>query len=493
MTSIQLLKTHFPFQEFRHGQQEIIDALISGKHTLAMLPTGGGKSLTYQFFAKVGGQIEGFPSGMVLVISPLIALMQDQVKKAQELGIRAAFINSSLTTEDREKRYRQLGEGHFQLLFVTPERFRKAEFIEALRLQKISLFAVDEAHCISQWGHDFRPDYGRLSEFREMLGNPLTLALTATATTQVQKDILTKLALPDAQVLHQGIERNNLSLNVHDLYGFESKVRSVVGLWFQTLSENTGRSGILYFTLISTLRKFSLELQKLNIPHLLYHGDLSPQERRRQQKMFIEGSSVLILATPAFGLGIDKANVGMVIHAELPGSLEAYFQEVGRAGRDGVLSNCHLLYDAEDVSIQMEFIKWSHPEDAFIRRVYELIESERNRLNQNGFDFLREQMVFKARNDFRVEAAVSILERWGCLQKCDERFPFEAVEAPTEEQFALESSALLMKGSNSRLLEMVRWAEQTQSCRLNEVYRYFGFSDFQNCGICDVCKGKSID
>lgn len=489
MIAINLLSSNFPFSEFRHGQQEIIETLMLGKNALAMMPTGGGKSLTYQFFAKVGNQVSGFPNGMVLVISPLIALMQDQVKKAQEFGIRSAFINSSLSTEDREKRYRQLSEGQFQLLFVTPERFRKPEFLKAISTQKISLFAVDEAHCISQWGHDFRPDYGCLAEFREMVGNPLTLALTATATSSVQKDILSKLAIPSAEVLHQGIERSNLALHVHDLYGFESKVRSVVGLWFQSISENKGRSGIIYFTLISTLRKFSQELQRLNISHLQYHGDLSPQERRRQQKMFIEGEEVLILATPAFGLGIDKSNVGLVIHAETPGSLEAYFQEVGRAGRDGVLSGCHLLYDAEDVSIQMEFIKWSHPEDSFILRVYELIANERNRLNQNGFDFLREQMVFKSRHDFRVEAAVAILERWGCLQKCEDRFPFEAIEAPTVEQFLLENGELLKKGSNSRLLDMVRWAEQSQSCRLTEIYKYFGFDEFQKCGICDVCKG----
>ncbi len=443
---------------------------------LALMPTGMGKSLCFQFPAKVR-------PGLVLVISPLIALMQDQVYKAQELGIAATCLNSTLSREEREARQKKLSEGQYKLLYVTPERFRKPEFLSAIEGVAIQLLAVDEAHCISQWGHNFRPDYSRLGEFRELLGNPPTIALTATATPAVQKDILEKLHIPEAPIISGGIERSNLALQVHDLYGMDDKVRAIVGLRYQHLAE----AGIVYCSLISTLRKLSANLEQLGIEHLVYHGDLSPQDRKRNQKAFIANGNPLMLATPAFGLGIDKSNVRLLIHAEMPNSIESYFQEVGRAGRDGAESACHLLYDQEDVSIQMEFLKWSHPEPEFISKVYQLIEEKPLQVSQGGFDFLREQMNFRNRRDYRVEAAVNILERWGCLEKSNDRFPFVCVHSPTEEQFQAENGPLILKAQNTKLLEMVRWSTQTSECRLNQIYQYFGHEHTEVCGKCDVC------
>ncbi|HWU42207.1 MAG TPA: RecQ family ATP-dependent DNA helicase, partial [Bdellovibrio sp.] len=364
---------------------------------------------------------------------------------------------------------KKIAQGEYKLLYVTPERFRKAEFLTAIEGRKIQLLAVDEAHCISQWGHDFRPDYSRVGEFRELLGNPPTIALTATATPEVQKDILQKLNIPSAEIISAGIERPNLSLNVHDVYGLDEKIRAIVALRHQHAG-----SGIIYCSLIQTLKKVSQSLQRLGIEHLVYHGDLSPQDRKRFQKKFISDENPLMVATPAFGLGIDKNNVRLLVHVEIPSAIESYFQEVGRAGRDGVESFCHLLYDQDDVSIQMEFLKWSHPEPEFIRKVYQLIEGNRLRLNQEGFDFLREQMNFKNRRDFRVEAAVSILERWGCLEKSEDPFPFACVREPTDEQFLAENGPQILRSQNSKLLEMVRWATQDQECRLNQIYHYFG-------------------
>ena len=419
----------------------------------------------------------------MIVISPLIALMQDQVLKAKDLGISATCLNSTLTRDEREQRQDRLAKGDYKLLYVTPERFRKPEFLKAIEGRKIQLLAVDEAHCISQWGHDFRPDYSRVGEFRTLLGNPPTLALTATATPSVQKDILQKLNIPDAEIISAGIERTNLSLNVHDVYGIDEKIRAIVALRHQ----HDG-TAIVYCSLIQTLKKISGSLNRLGIQHLVYHGDLSPQDRKRNQKSFISGEAPLMLATPAFGLGIDKNNVRLLVHVELPSAIESYFQEVGRAGRDGKESSCHLLYDQDDVSIQMEFLKWSHPDASFIRKVYQLINDNRLRVNQEGFDFLREQMNFKNRRDFRVEAAVSILERWGCLEKSDDPFPYACIHEPTEEQFSVENGDLILRAQNTKLLEMVQWATQDTECRLNRIYHYFGHQHETPCGKCDICQ-----
>lgn len=475
---LELLKANFPFTSFRSEQEIVLRKVWENQSLLALMPTGMGKSLCFQFPAKIR-------EGLVVVISPLIALMQDQVTKAQELGVSATFLSSTLGREEREARQKRLAEGAYKLIYVTPERFRKAEFLEAIQGRSIQLLAVDEAHCISQWGHDFRPDYSRVGEFRAILGNPPTLALTATATPEVQKDILKKLNLEEAEIISAGIERPNLSLNVHDVYGIDEKIRAIVGLWYQ--QEGTA---IVYCSLIQTLRRISIALGRLGIEHLVYHGDLPPQDRRKNLERFQRESSPLMLATPAFGLGIDKANVRTLIHVETPNSLESYFQEVGRAGRDGEESTCHLLYDQDDVSIQMEFLKWSHPDAEFIRKVYQLIEEKRLQINQGKFEFLREQMNFKNRRDFRAEAAVSILERWGCLEKSEDPFPYACVHAPSDEQFLAENGSEILRAQNTKLLQMVQWATQDQGCRLNRIYTYFGHEHAQPCGKCDLCRGS---
>lgn len=473
----KLLQKHFPYQEFRGSQEEVLSRVWKNEDQLALMPTGMGKSLCFQFPAKVR-------EGLVVVISPLIALMQDQVDKARKLNISATFLSSTLTKEERESRQQRLGAGEFKLIFVTPERFRKPEFLAEVKKREIQLLAVDEAHCISQWGHNFRPDYSKLGEFREILGNPPTLALTATATPAVQKDILLKLNMPDAPIVAGGIERPNLSLNVHDVYGIDEKIRAIVA--FRHANPGTA---IVYCSLIQTLKKVSSQLRRLGMDHLVYHGDLAPQERTQSQKRFISGENPLMIATPAFGLGIDKDNVRLLVHMEVPNSLESYFQEAGRAGRDGKEAACHMLYDQDDVSIQMEFLKWSHPDPEYIRKIYQLIEEKRMQVDQGGFDFLREQMNFKNRRDFRPEATVNILERWGCLAKSNDPFPFACVTEPTAEMFQIENGTEILKNQNSKLLEMVRWSTQDSDCRLVRIYEYFGHDHKAPCGICDICRG----
>lgn len=475
------LQQQFKFDRFRHIQREIIERALANEDVLALMPTGGGKSLTYQFIASLVAEGE-----LVLVVSPLIALMQDQAHKANEFGIKSTYINSSLSLQQKQQRMSQIADGQYQIVFIAPERFQKPEFWHCLQSRKIRLFVVDEAHCVSLWGHDFRPDYTRLQEFRLRCGQPPVLALTATATPDVQSDIAGQFGMELPQnLLAGGLERPNIGLNFIDCYGNEEKNTKLMEL----LQQNENQPAIVYFSLIQTLESCARFLSSQKIRFVKYHGDLPAHIRRKNQMDFLNGDSRIILATPAFGLGIDKADIRSVIHYEIPASIESYFQEVGRAGRDSLPAEGYLLYWEDDLSIQMQFLSWAFPDRVFIEKVYELIEKKADVVATEGFDFLREQMVYKNKKDFRVNAAVSILNRWGCLEYAETPFGFMAVRPPAEADFNLEDQDILKKEHQKKLLALLRFIQNKDLCRLIQVYRYFGYDKKETCGRCDVCRG----
>ena len=480
----QLLKV-FGHAEFRGLQKPAIEDLIHDKNVLLIMPTGMGKSLCYQLPARL------FAGGLTIVISPLIALMKDQVDALLLKGFRACFINSSIEAGEKNARYRRLANREYEIIYVTPERFRKPEFLEALAQNQISLLAVDEAHCISSWGHDFRPDYSRLGDIRRSLGFPLTIALTATATPQVKEDILNELQLTsvgqEVCVHDAGLNRKNLAIRIVEVYGLEQKVQAFVAYKFSTPGPS-----IVYFSLIGTLEKFSEQLSKINIPHLTYHGQMSPRDRSRTQNIFLKSDpsvagSDLILATPAFGLGIDKENVRSVFHGEISGSLEAYYQEIGRSGRDGLRAECFMLFDEDDLSIQMDFVKWGHPDPGFILALYNLLERNSLRVKAEGLDFLRTQLNFYNRRDFRVETTLNQLERWESISSVNTR-ELKVLAPPPAEFLNEQKHEFFLKNQHQKLFEVLQFAKMKEGCRLQKIKTYFAYDEGPRCGICDLCE-----
>ncbi len=467
----------FGFSSFRGEQGGVVRHVLKGGSGLVIMPTGMGKSLCYQLPSIL------IP-GVTLVISPLIALMKDQVDAAIKKGLKATFINSSLRKQEREERYRRLANRDYKLVYVTPERFRKPEFVEALLKNTLSLLAVDEAHCISEWGHDFRPDYTRVGEFRATMGNPPTLALTATATPSVRKDILKQLNLEEATTRQfvSGIQRPNLHVSVESVYGEEEKVRHIFGR-----SSQIEGPKIIYFSLVQSLQKVRHQLQSLGLNTLVYHGQLPDRVRKQNQECFLKSDHAVILATPAFGLGVDKPNVRSVIHAELPGSIEAFYQEIGRGGRDGDPTHCFALFDEDDISIQMDFNKWALPDPGFIQSAFRLMERNLSRFQMEGLDYLRGQLNFYNRRDFRVETTLNLLERWDVIEWQNKNPRTLSIKSEIPEEFLNKERYIRNQKEHGNKLYQLVELFRTEECRKKVIYQYFGLKDIEDCGFCDNC------
>jgi len=340
------LKEYFGYDHFRKGQEQIIERVLSGQHTAGIMPTGGGKSICYQIPATL-------LQGVTLVISPLISLMKDQVDSLHQVGIPSTFINSSLSYHEVDERLMDLSIGEYKILYIAPERLESESFINQLRQLPIKLVAVDEAHCISSWGHDFRPSYLRIKHLiSELPSNPTILALTATATPQVKSDICTQLGIDEGSAIITGFGRENLSFKV-------IRGQNRIDYISNYVKKNHNEAGIIYAATRKEVDKVTEQLKRQGVSVGRYHAGLSDIERSRQQDAFLQDDINVIVATNAFGMGIDKSNVRYVIHYQMPKNMESYYQEAGRAGRDGLESECILLFNAQDVQIQRFLIEQS--------------------------------------------------------------------------------------------------------------------------------------
>ncbi|MHC5028351.1 MAG: RecQ family ATP-dependent DNA helicase [Planctomycetota bacterium] len=411
-----ILRERFGIARLRPIQKQIIDRVMDGGDALVVLPTGSGKSLCYQLPALAMDE-----PGVTLVFSPLIALMEDQVSALKANDIVAEYINSTLSKRERDSRCRKLAKGEYELIYATPERMRKPEFVEALNAVPggVKLIAVDEAHCISKWGHDLRPAYQEVGAFRKLLGKPTTIALTATATKRVRADIRRTLGITkaDMPLFATPVDRPNLSLEAVELWDDDAKLAAI-----QEVLNRRGKPGtsIIYFARITDLEHMKMRLKEVvDRPLEIYHGQLAPATKKRVYNKFIKSTpddGLVLLATNAFGMGVDKADIRSIIHAQVPGSVEAYYQEVGRAGRDGKKSRCVLLYATDDLAIQQQFVEWANPSADLMVRVAHALEA----CEHDSFDIDELQLLVsgKARTDARgqLEYALTALEKRGIVE-----------------------------------------------------------------------------
>ncbi|MDQ8324841.1 DNA helicase RecQ [Enterococcus faecium] len=357
-----LLKQYFGYDEFRPGQKEIIQKVIDQENVLGIMPTGSGKSICYQLPALL-------LDGLTVVVSPLISLMKDQVDAANQLGIPATFINSSLDGYETARRFQEIDRQQYRLLYIAPERFIMPDFIQAMKRWNVRMIAIDEAHCISQWGHDFRPSYLQMANQLDQLPNrPVIVALTATATVQVAADIKRLLKIPENNHIQTGFERENLRFQV-------IKDQKKEQYLIEYLKINKNQSGIIYAATRKEVDRLYHLLKKFDFSVGRYHGGLNENERTEMQEAFLYDRLQLIVATNAFGMGINKSNVRFVIHYQISGSLEAYYQEAGRAGRDGLSSEAILLFSPQDIQVQKFFIQQSQREEGQKQKEYEKLKA----------------------------------------------------------------------------------------------------------------------
>jgi ATP-dependent DNA helicase RecQ len=470
------IRDYFGFRRFRPGQAEAVDSALQGRDTLVVMPTGSGKSLCFQLTALA-------LEGITVVVSPLISLMKDQVDTLLDNGIWAVGMNSTLTPPEQIAAEKDIALGRASIVYSTPERLADPSFRALLRTRKVELFVVDEAHCVSQWGHDFRPDYLALREAIDDLGSPPVMALTATATPDVIEDILAQLRMPDAEVVHTGFYRANLELNVVPVRG-EAEKRALL---LEQLQRTDG-TGIIYTATVKAVEELTAFLKSQGLEVDGYHGRLSARRRAEAQDRFMADQFKALVATNAFGLGIDKPDIRFVLHYHLPGTTEAFYQEFGRAGRDGDWASSALLYDPQDRKLLRFFQAKSYPNGDDLSNAHHTLKLLHPRPEAPT---LREILAITPLSAARMKVCLSLFTARGIVRyETGGRYRLLRPDM-TRDEVARAGQSYRDRRERDRRKhqEMVEYAE-ARRCRWQQLLGYFGGEGLpdERCGHCDHCK-----
>ncbi len=475
---LDLLRREFGLRHFRPGQEDVIRSVLDGRDTLAVLPTGGGKSLTYQLPSLL------LP-GLTVVVSPLIALIRDQFEKLRAQGIETVRVDSSLTGTQREEALTLLEEGKQKIVLITPEGATGQAFKKRLGERPISLFVIDEAHCVSEWGHDFRPAYLALGALGEEFGSPTTLALTATAPPLVREEIIKRLALDEPTVVVRPVARPNLRFEVKSCDSEDVKRRELI-----QLLRRLRRPGIVYCSTVRDVGELGALCKLARIPAEIYHGRLTKAERDHAHKRFMSsGKRIVMIATSAFGLGVDKPDIRYVIHYQVPGSLEAYVQEAGRAGRDNLPARCILLWDPQDIAVQRHFLSDGPASRSQIRKVIDGLAAwtaDGRAVDASVLAMSTEVGVTRAR------AILEGLRDARLVEEADGEFTLVGNPDLSEALQLLSKNNEERKTADRRRLDgMINYANDSEVCRLVHIRRYFEDGEPPpGCEHCDVCEPK---